>query len=108
MLVVVENLRRVVMQIDEKTKPGEPALYGQWTKAPSRETTTLVGGPGYTLNRAAVKKFGEELVHVCSKDIIKANEDRLMSYCFATYGVYPGDTRDVETGEQQYVQRWKD
>lgn len=65
-------------------------------------TPQITGGPGYTLNSAALEKFVRDALPSCKVATQAPKEDKLISDCMMTIGIHPGDTRDQETGEQQY------
>jgi hypothetical protein len=124
--VIVENLRRfltnvhVAAQSDKDGRNGSdadiqstPLYFGQWVsqpvildgssgKIPTNHTYMVSGGPGYTLNTAAVRKFVEESLTTCHATSRVSYEDRLMSKCLRELGIIGQDTRDQSTGEQQY------
>jgi hypothetical protein len=98
--VVVENLRHFLQQVQEKIGADEPVHLGQWIR--QKNVPYIAGGPGYTINRAALKRFVHEALPTCHAEQTASYEDRLFSQCMQSIGIRPGDTRDVETGEQQY------
>jgi hypothetical protein len=98
--VVVENLRRLLQQVQEQTDIDEPVHLGQWIR--QKNLPYIAGGPGYTVNRAALKRFAKEALPICHTEQKASHEDRLFSQCMQSIGILPRDTRDVETGEQQY------
>jgi glycoprotein-N-acetylgalactosamine 3-beta-galactosyltransferase len=100
MYVIVENLRRYLSL--RKESPDEPAFLGAWVNWSGSKKRVLTGGPGYTLNQAAVKRFVEDLLPTCLVDSEAYEEDRLLSLCFHRIGLLAGDTRDEKTGAQQY------
>ena len=101
MYVMVENLRHFLTQIQASTPPNTPLHLGQWVSQP--EGTYMVsGGPGYTLNAAAVKRLVQDALPGCHATSGGPSEDRFLSQCFRALNVTGSDTRDVETGEQQY------
>jgi len=102
LFVVVENLRRFLVSVNEKAEPGEPLFLGQWTPKGNPPTPQIAGGPGYTLNKAALEKFVADALPNCEVETHAPNEDKLISLCMEKIGIHPGDTRDQETGEQQY------
>lgn len=86
--VIVPNLR---MFLQNHTSTLRPMHFGQWI--PHGNTVYTGGGPGYTLNRAALALFVEQ-AHACHASTVASYEDRLMSMCLQQMGVYPSDTRD--------------
>jgi hypothetical protein len=101
--VIVENLRRFLSLVDARTTRARVALLlGQWVLPPGGSEPQITGEAGYTLNRASVKRFVAEIVPACEARTVAKREDRILSECFRRIGVFPGDTRDEETGEQQY------
>jgi hypothetical protein len=104
--VIVENLRQFLMLVDQKTQPDKkPAFLGAWAgQIGQKRPPPVMGGPGYTFNRAALKLVGEKVTPFCMTGTIKHSEDKIMTDCLhLTSRLGPMDTRDVETGEQQYV-----
>lgn len=62
---------------------------------PFRGLLFPAGGPGYTLNRAAVKLFGEKVLTNFSPISRDSREDVFMGSGFAGEGVFLTDTRDA-------------
>lgn len=86
--VIVPNLRRF---LQNHTSTSSPLHFGQWI--PHGDTVYTGGGPGYTLNRAALALFVEQ-AQACHASTVASYEDRLLSMCLQQLGVYPADTRD--------------
>lgn len=97
MYLLVENMRRYLKQLPNDQKPRH---FGQWLPS----NNMISGGPGYTLNMQAVKSFVEKALPHCEASKTVPYEDRMISKCLQSIGIFGNDTdtRDVETGEQQY------
>jgi hypothetical protein len=86
------------------TTRNRPRHFGSWL--PKREM--IAGGPGYTLNRAALEKWVESTSAYgwskCLANRRASSEDRFISRCMSGLGIYGNatDTRDVATGEQRF------
>ena len=129
MYVLVENLRLFLHKrqneqqvglgiASETSRDGNPSspntqpplFMGQWVAQPlnselplpSNHTYMVSGGPGYTLNAAAVKRFVEDALPSCHVNDRVAYEDKLISSCFRQLGIVGHDTREEISGEQQY------
>jgi hypothetical protein len=103
MYVIVENLRRYLKGLENSVTSNttNPLYFGQWL--PSRNI--VAGGPGYTLNAAAVQRLVQDALPYCHAHKRVAFEDRMMALCFQDYLTITGnetDTRDLDTGEQRY------
>jgi hypothetical protein len=111
MYVIVENLRRYLKGLPlpntttssttNNNNNNKPLYFGQWL--PSRNI--VAGGPGYTLNAAAVQRLVQDVLPDCHPDKRVAFEDRMIASCFQDYYNLKGnetDTRDFVTGEQRY------
>jgi len=100
MYVLVENLRLLLCRVEQKLqkerkRPEEqPIVLGALAKSWKQ----ITGGPGYTLNRAALKKFRPQ----CYGMVSTPAEDVMMSRCLQDKSVPIWDSRDLLTGEQQY------
>jgi hypothetical protein len=100
MYVIVENMKRFLSTFKDQTARGEPVYLGQWIR--QKVGYYIAGGPGYTVNRVALERFVEDALPVCNVDTKASYEDRLFSSCMSQLGIRGGDTRDAESGEQQY------
>jgi len=109
MYVIVENLRYFLKQHQQQLQQRAnhtnatddiPVFLGQWVRQKSAPIAS--GGPGYTLNRAALRKFASEALPTCYADKRASYEDKLMSLCLRSVGIPLGDARDPSTGEQLY------
>lgn len=102
--MIVENLQIFLQHVrDAHDMSSYPVFLGQWM--PSRRRIiryTLGGGPGYTLNQLALRQFVEVALPKCLVDVVAASEDRFTSKCMLDLGVRGQDTRDFQTGGQQY------
>lgn len=87
--LIVPNLQLFLQDHIQSTL--QPLHFGQWV--PHGNSLFTGGGPGYTLNRAALALFVEQ-GHTCHASTVASYEDRLMSICLQQLGVYPSDTRD--------------
>jgi glycoprotein-N-acetylgalactosamine 3-beta-galactosyltransferase len=65
---------------------------------PFRQVFFPAGGPGYTLNRAAVKFFGEKSLTNFLPAARDSREDVFMGSAFHGEGVFLADTRDAVNG----------
>jgi glycoprotein-N-acetylgalactosamine 3-beta-galactosyltransferase len=101
--MIVNNMRRFLRNVEKRKKdPNEPIFLGSIVHEGSKDFAYVAGGPGYTLNRAALRLFAKKALNQCLKTQVVSHEDRFMSRCFWELGIRPGDTRDYETGEPQY------
>ena len=105
--VLVSNLKQLLHEMAMRLGPNEPVHLGQWIprqrQSPNQNLPPYIaGGPGYTINRAALRLFANQALHTCHVDTVASFEDRLFSKCLQGLGVWPGDTRDPLTGEQRY------
>jgi hypothetical protein len=101
MYVMVENLRHFLTEVHATTIEGTPLHFGQWAKTKG-DKYMITGGPGYTLNAAAVKRLVEDALPTCAPNFEVSHEDRMISNCLSTLGIEGSDTREFENGEQQY------
>jgi hypothetical protein len=101
MYVMVENLRHFLTQVQASTPNDTPLHLGQWVSQPGG-TYMVSGGPGYTLNAAAVKRLVQDALPVCHATREVHYEDKLLSQCLGALNVTGSDTRALRTGEQQY------
>jgi glycoprotein-N-acetylgalactosamine 3-beta-galactosyltransferase len=105
--VVVENLRKFLQQVQDSTAETIPIFLGQWIpkgspKGPNQDQYYVAGAPGYTLNQRALKLLVEQAIPNCHVHVKASYEDRLISKCLRDLGILGQDTREKETGEQQY------
>ena len=100
--VIVENMRKFLLNYMNRT---DPVYLGQWIPLPGNDGAKyyVSGGPGYTLNRAALSRLVEDALPSCRVHMRASYEDRLVSQCFREIvNITGGDTRDVQTGQQLY------
>jgi hypothetical protein len=79
-----------------------PRHFGLWVGSP---TNIVTGGPGYTLNRAALRMYVESgMWETCYSEKRVSSEDKFMSMCLSKIGIFGNatDTRDPTTGEQRF------
>jgi glycoprotein-N-acetylgalactosamine 3-beta-galactosyltransferase len=100
--VIVENLRKFLSETLKRHAHGDEIYLGQWIPQPGDKPHYVSGGPGYTLNRAALVRLVEDALPTCRVHMRASYEDRLVSQCLGEIGIMGGDTRDRETGEQLY------
>ena len=98
--ILVENLRHFLVDAAHDNNSNKPMHWGQWIR--QKHAPYAGGGPGYTINRAALRLFAEHALHSCNTEAQASFEDRLFSHCIQSLGVMPGDTRDKKTGAQRY------
>jgi hypothetical protein len=96
MYVLVENMRQFLASLPND----EPLHLGQWVR--QRNHPYVAGGPGYTLNRRALVKLVDDSLPHCHEHTVAPFEDKLVSECLRNVGVFPFDTRHIETGQQRY------
>jgi hypothetical protein len=96
LFMLVPNLRHFVATLPKNA----PVFAGQWTRQKNRPY--LSGGPGYTLNREALRRYIENVWEDCYPNAMVSYEDRLISKCMEQANVELTDTRDVAKAEQQY------
>jgi glycoprotein-N-acetylgalactosamine 3-beta-galactosyltransferase len=121
--LLVNNFRSYLQNelsvLDKPSDPPRPRHFGSWLPSKSM----IAGGPGYTLNKAALQRFFEATTTTnnkignnnssntsavwdhCLSNKHQSYEDRFMSYCMSTFLGINGndtDTRDLLTGEQRF------
>lgn len=99
MYVIVNNLKQF-LATKATARRDTPLHLGQWIR--QKGAAYISGGPGYTVNRAALKQFVEKALPICHANAKVSYEDRLFSSCMKSLGILPGDSRDKQTGEQLY------
>ena len=103
-LLIVENLRRFLIQFEQvhKNSPDQPLFLGQERGKLNGKSEGVVGGAGYLVNRVALRRLMTHILPTCKVDTKNAAEDRIISFCFKQDGILPGESRDLETGEQMF------
>merc|ERR1712159_830999 len=95
--LIVENLRRFLREprVACPTALGKPLFMGRRFKR-NNNTRDLfnTGGPGYVVNKLALKVLGQRLSAGCGQNDHGWHEDVIVSECFRRDGVLPMDTRD--------------
>ncbi|OEU07014.1 hypothetical protein FRACYDRAFT_151528, partial [Fragilariopsis cylindrus CCMP1102] len=92
--IAVDNLRAYNKGSEANTDHLRPRPLILGTPYPFRNIVFPAGGPGYTLNRAAVKFFGEKVLTNFLPISRDSREDLFMGSGFAGEGVFLTDTRD--------------
>ena len=113
--VMVPNLRRFLFEQEEQASATVVARKDNNTESPQQEARfwgqevhfankekVVAGGPGYTLNRASLDLLASKILTRCRVFARGSAEDRLISLCFAKFGIPLSNTREVKTGEPQY------
>lgn len=110
MFVITENMRAFLTspEIECASPDGKKPLYLGLRFAESNNMNQVwaTGGPGYTLNKAALKLLIVEILpKIDFAHEVVSVEDMHIARAFRQWGVYPLDTRD-KFGSQRYV-HWK-
>lgn len=102
--LIVENLKYFLSSarvVNDTASGTLPLFAGGWIRPFWKMKKILYqdfyyngGGPGYTLNRAALTKIVEEGLPQCSPDAEVSYEDLNIGLCFWQLGIRPYDTRD--------------
>jgi hypothetical protein len=103
--LMVDNFREYLQELyDQDLHSSTPRHIGSWL--PNRDM--IAGGPGYSLNRAALQQWIESPSRhgwdQCYASLRDSKEDWLISRCLSWMGIRGNatDTRDVMTGEQRF------
>jgi len=107
-LVYVENLRGIIEDHESNPKDNPensnekyiPVFLGQ--HIPNMGSHYCGGGPGYVLNRVAVKALVTMSLPSCSVETVVSAEDRFISNCFRSIGIPCGSVTDVN-GRQRFT-----
>jgi hypothetical protein len=105
--MIVENFRTFLQRVRDTAVENEPVFLGQWIpigspKDPNHDRYYVAGAPGYTLNQRALQLLVEQALPNCHVNVQASYEDRLISKCLRDLNIVGRDTREPETGEQQY------
>ena len=102
--VIVENmidyLWNLTESIGQHRSETEPLYLGHLIQR-AGNLTYVGGGPGYLFNRVTLKKMVTDVLPSCYADRRTSSEDRFMSICAATVGIFGNDTAD-EQGKQRF------
>lgn len=124
--VLVENLKAYALSLEQQAPPDtsepwdvfvrqhwaeakrwagvrrRPLLLGMPHSGPTKKQGMFPdGGPGYTLNRAALQLFGERGLDSFLSNHTDPREDLFIGSFFASHGIWTSDTRDA-TGAWRY------
>lgn len=110
LFVIVENMRAYLAstEIQCASPDGKIPLYLGLRYAIGNDMNKIyaTGGPGYTLNKAALKLLVVEILpNIDFAHVEAPEEDWYIAEAFRTRSVYPYDTRDM-LGSQRY-HHWK-
>ena len=117
MYMLVPNMRKFLVEQDRAASASNKAIpdnvnpteklrrqarfYGQEVSFGGNKKV-VAGGPGYTLNSAALAYFVNNILPICRTTIHVSAEDRIISRCFEEHNIRVSDTREVETAESRY------
>jgi hypothetical protein len=94
--VMVENLRRLLDDLPKPQAQEQPLYLGHFI--PQQELKSgyfCGGGPGYVLNRQAVRILVQTLLPVCHVHTQASAEDRLVGECFDSVGIVGNHSVDA-------------
>jgi len=97
--LIVENLINYLATI-HKPDNEEPLLLGH--QIPRGKSNFCGGGPGYVLNKMAVKRLIKDALPTCYPQRIISAEDRFLSICLESIGIPCTSTADAK-GQQRFV-----
>jgi glycoprotein-N-acetylgalactosamine 3-beta-galactosyltransferase len=114
MYVIVDNLRQYLdsdeiraaanggSRLPDGTETSQVPLYlgRQFAAGGDRADTYNTGGPGYTLNRAALKTLVALGMPKHFTDTVWSSEDIFVARILRQFNVYPYDTRDEDGGNR--------
>uniref|UniRef100_A0A7S3Q616 Uncharacterized protein n=2 Tax=Chaetoceros debilis TaxID=122233 RepID=A0A7S3Q616_9STRA len=98
--LIVENLRGVIDDHSIEGNPEDanekniPVFLGQNIPI-AMDGWFCAGGPGYVLNRVAVKRLAAEALPTCASGEVIAAEDRYLSRCMRKIGIMCGNAVDA-------------
>jgi hypothetical protein len=91
--LILQNLRNYLGHLELSRNASETLFSGQLTKTRAFGLY-VVGGGGYVLNRSSLRKLVNEGVPLPA-------EDRLITTCLMTLGIFPTDAADA-LGAQRF------
>ena len=103
--VLVENLRYLLDSELGAAAHEYPLYLGQWVPDVYDHDATdpyfCGGGPGYVLNRKALRLLVRDLLPTCEPQLQISAEDRILGSCFRSAGIVGNNSVD-ETGAQRF------
>lgn len=100
--LIVENFRSLMLEYETEgysdTKQGR--IFGQIIQSPNSQTEYFWGGPGYTLDRIALRKLHDFMPN-CYPNKESHAEDGYITKCVKQLDLEWGDNRDKCTGQQR-------
>ena len=100
--LIVENLRGYLGVVEMENGKDKPVHLGHHVRRRYRAQFFVGGGPGYVLNKPALKLLVEEAFPVCFPELIVSSEDYHISLCSKQAGVELIDTADA-VGRQRFI-----
>lgn len=91
--LIVSNLRNYLGHLELSRNASEPLFLGQLMNAMGG--LYVGGGGGYVLNQSALRKLVNESLPQCAAGRISSAEDRLISKCLMSLGIFPTDAADT-------------
>ena len=102
MHLIVENLRGYLGVVELENGKDKPVLLGHHVRRRFRTQFYVGGGPGYVLNKPALKLLVEKAFPTCFPEKIVSSEDFHISLCSKEIGVELIDTADA-LGRQRFL-----
>jgi len=100
MHLIVQNMRSLLLEYEEEDSTKEQGrIFGQLASKGS-QVLFLRGGGGYTIDRIGLKKL-HDYMPKCASDVIRYDEDNVITNCARKLGLHFGDNRDGCTGQQR-------
>jgi hypothetical protein len=94
--VIVENLRRLLDDLPKPQAQEQPLYLGHFIPQLGLKSGYFCGGgPGYVLNRQAVRILVQTLLPVCHVHTQVSAEDRLVGECFDSVGIVGNHSVDA-------------
>jgi hypothetical protein len=98
--LIVENLRRYLYTVEQTHDVATEPLY--MGMAYTFEVLYNSGGPGYVLNRVALKRLVLEAFPTCYAETEVSAEDRYVGLCLKSLGIEPLHSVDAQ-GRQRFL-----